>query len=759
LMIVERQGNRNVLVRHRDSDGERKETMLKGYYPFGYLLDEDAEHLPALSKESGYTGVYGESLTKVTMGNPADIGDLKNQFDKTWECNIPWTNRCLSLYNQSNSPIENYNHRIWYLDMEWSMDSERITVISVYDSYKEKMWTWAVVPPEDFNESPTTLDFLRFKEHPDWQNGSKSISEYKYSQAPIRLFQNEADMLWSFVKQMQKCDPDIITGWNVVNADCRVLIERCQANGIDPKKMCGGSSRTIRYNYSDWAQPIGGRLVIDLMLAVCNLWQLKNGALPNKKLDTVADLLLNDKKLPLSDGHNTYYSDFHTYLDYNIQDVALLPQLNEKVNAINHYLAIQHIVQCDIQTTPFVTRLFTVMAINDDKFNYCIPSKPQFQHEAYSGADIMEPEPGVYEGVAIMDIKAMYHSNVNLHNISWETLDDDGKDCGNGTSFSQSRLGLLGRQMDYMTVLRNDYKRLKAGAKSKAEEDRWDAMQYATKSLVASMYGAAGDSKYGLYHPKVAAAITFTSRQTLFRLRDECELRDMKVIYGHTDSVFVLCDSPELGKIHIASINDDMSPIITEFEKWCSSMLIVAKNRYAGMTKWTEGEYHDPKLYVKGIELKQNRLPAIMKRVMSETIEGLLTGISEGQMTTNLTSLITGVVKGEVDGKDLCINAKLSRNLEEYSVLGESRAGAAWANKHLGKGYRKGSNFLSTLSIDGSYIAFCDPKEIEGITTIGYKHLAERFIINKVRPYYHIACFDMQPLVNALNGVSDVSWL
>ena len=748
-MIVERMGQRGVLVRHRDTKGNRVETKIKNYYPFGYLKADDAKVIPALRKEEGFTGVYGEDLTKVVMGDPADVGKLKNKFAETWECNIPWTNRCLSLYQKEVGAIPNYDHRIWYLDMEWTTDSERITIISVYDNFKDTLWTWAVSPE---NSGTHHLYDLTFRNHP---YGLKS----KKLDPPILLFGNEKEMLSHFIAHMRGCDPDVITGWNVVNADCRVLIERCKANGIDPRKMCGGSSRIIRYDYKDWSQPIGGRLVIDLMLAVCNLWQLKNGALPNKKLDTVADLLLNDKKLPLSDGHDTYYTDFHTYVDYNIQDVELLPKLDSMVNAINHYLAIQHIVQCDIQTTPFVTRIFTVMAINDNEFNYCIPSKPQFPHEEYSGADIMEPEPGIYKGVAIMDIKAMYHSNVNLHNISWEMLHEDGKDCGNGSKFMTERRGLLGRQMDRMTDLRNEYKSKKALTTKKSEQDRWDAMQYATKSLIASMYGAAGDSKYGLYHPKVAAAITYTSRQTLFKLREECEWRDMKVIYGHTDSVFVLCDNPDIGQIHTASINHDMSPIITEFEKWCESMIIVAKNRYAGLTTWTEGKLHEPKLYVKGIELKQNRLPTIMKRVMSETIEGLLTDVSEDEMTNNLVLLINDVMTGKVDPVDLCINAKLSKNLEDYHVLGESRRGAAWANRVLGKGYRKGSNFLSTISNDGAYIAFDDPSEIDGIATIGYNYLVEKFIIAKVKRYYEIAGWNMIPLHNALNGISDLEWL
>ena len=92
-------------------------------------------------------------------------------------------------------------------------------------------------------------------------------------------------------------------------------------------------------------------------------------------------------------------------------------------------------------------------------------------------------------------------------------------------------------------------------------------------------------------------------------------------------------------------------------------------------------------------------------------------------------------------------------------MLGESRRGAAWANRVLGKGYRKGSTFLSTLSIDNEYIAFDDPSEIEGITTIGYKYLAESFIIKKIKPYYEIAKWDTTPLYNALNGVSDLEWL
>ena len=202
----------------------------------------------------------------------------------------------------------------------------------------------------------------------------------------------------------------------------------------------------------------------------------------------------------------------------------------------------------------------------------------------------------------ILDIKAMYHSNANKYNISWDTLSPDGEDCGNGTKFRTDTKGVLIRQMDYMTKMRNEFKSLMKSDPNNIK--KWDTMQFAAKTLVASMYGVAGDAKYGMYHPEIAAAITHTSRSTLHELMDEAEAEGFKVLYGHTDSVFCVIPTPESGLDVIDKINARMAPIEVEFEKWCSRMILVAKNRYTGMTAWTDGSYHDPTLYVKGIEFK-----------------------------------------------------------------------------------------------------------------------------------------------------------
>ena len=291
------------------------------------------------------------------------------------------------------------------------------------------------------------------------------------------------------------------------------------------------------------------------------------------------------------------------------------------------------------------------------------------------------------------------------------------------------------------------------------ERNKWDTMQFACKSLVASMYGVAGDAKYGLYHPEIAAAITYTSRNTLQQLKKEAEALGMKTIYGHTDSIFCEINTPEEGVKALEIINKNMKPIETEFEKWCPKIIIAAKNRYAGLVSWTDGKYHEPKSYFKGIELKQSRMPPIMKESMTDVIQGILNGKSETDVTLELSSLISKVVSMDIDPLDICMKGRLKQDLSKYKVLSGSSAGAAWANEYLGKNYRKDSYFLSTITPKGKYIAFDEPSEIEGVSEIGYKVLAERFIVNKAKPYYELAGWSMQPLINSLEGIAGIEWL
>ena len=742
-MIADRTRGRSVIVRHRNPDTlARIETRINDHHPYCFVQKKDLSRMPfkAIRREDGYEGVYGEDLVKLTFGDTDEPHQLKKQV-QTWEANIPWVNRVLA---DRVNPFPYYQYRKWYLDMEWKTESGEITIISVWDSYEEAMFTWAIS-----DELPAGKHgSLGCKKHPE---GHQFIEMY-----PVLLaFDNERDMIKHFVNHMSRCDPDMLIGWYLQGADISQLAKRMKVVGLDPRTLSPLKKHV--YSYGDWDQPIPGRLCFDLMVGFERLWVLKHGQLASKKLDDVAWEALKERKTELPDGHDTYYTDFATYVDYNRQDVRLMPKLDEYLNASEHYITLSFLTQIRFRDTPHITKMATQLFLRDPDFKQRIPSKPQFGKVDYEGADIQEPEPGVYRHIGIMDIKAMYHSNAALHNISWDTLSKDGDDIGNGTRFSKENKGLLVRTMDRLTDLRNEYK-----AKMKSDPDnkhRWDAMQHATKTLVASLYGVCGDSRYGLYHPEIAAAITFTSRQTLFLLRDLCEARGHKVRYGHTDSVMVDVATPDAGVQLCADLNEDMAPIVVEFEKWCDSFFINAKNRYAARVLWTDGAFHDPQTYVKGIELIQARMPPVMKKSMKTTLDAILEGEKQSLVDDRLCQLIENVLGGDLDPSEVLMKGKLKKNLDKYETLSGPSAAAAWANRHLGKGYKEGDFFKVAISDQGDYIAFDDPKEIEGIAEIGWRIMVERFVVKKVEPLYSVVGWSMQPIINAMNGVSDTQWL
>lgn len=745
-MLVEQLRGRSVKVRFRDPvSDERQERTISSVRPYLFIESSAVGGQPRrwISEEDGYRGVYGEPLTKLFFDLPGDVRQFARDYHGlTWEGNIPWVNRVLA---DQPEPIPHYRWRKAYLDGEWMVESGEITMLGLFDSYTERMFLWVQKPDEI---EPGKHQFIECKNHPE---GKSRVT----FDTPFMAFKDERSLLEHFVAHLNRLDPDIIVGWALQWADIQQIIKRMRACGLDPATL--SPTRRIRYDFGDWDQPIGGRACLDLMTGFEKLWVLKNGQLASKGLGYVAEAALGETKVDLPDGHDTFFTDVGTYLDYNRQDVALLPRLDGLLNVSEHFISLAHAAQIRFQDTPHVTKLATGLFLRDPEFTDRIPSKPQFTKEEYQGADIQEPEPGVYRNVGIADVKAMYHSNAALHNISWDTLHDEGKDCGNGACFRQDRKGLLVRTMDNLTELRNRYK----GLMKTDPENRstWDAMQNAMKHLVASLYGICGDSRYGLYHPQVAAAITFTSRQTLFKLRDVCEELGHTCRYGHTDSVFVDIESPEVGVALMVEVNRRMAPIITEFEKWCESFFISAKNRYAARVTWTDGAFHDPQTYVKGIELIQARMPTVMKNAMKTTLDGMLAGLPQSEVDAQLTGLIDRVLSGTVPPRDVFMRGKLKQNLDAYETLSGPSAGAAWANRHLGKGYRAGSEFMVAIDTQGQYIAFDTVSEIEGIATVDYREMVSRFVVKRVEALYATAGWSPQEVINAMNGVSGCEWL
>ena len=148
-----------------------------------------------------------------------------------------------------------------------------------------------------------------------------------------------------------------------------------------------------------------------------------------------------------------------------------------------------------------------------------------------------------------------------------------------------------------------------------------------------------------------------------------------------------------------------------------------------------------------------------MKTAMQTTLDAMLTGVDQREVDDNLIQIIEDTLAGRMDGDQLFMRGKLKKNLDKYDTLSGPSAGAAWANKHLGKGYKAGDYFMVAINDQGAYIAFDDVSEIQGITKIGYRAMVERFIVQKVMSLYEVVGWSPQEIVNAMNGIGGTEWL
>jgi len=740
-MIVNETRGNNIVVRRRDPETLKRITEKIPFLPYiivqedcGYDNYEELRLTPPLSFEKlEETGVYGEK-NLIKLNYPAFLyhkakKEFKERGIKTWENNITLPNKALfHRLNDGEEAYPNYTHQKFYFDMEWA-ENDMITVVSIYDSYTQHLTTWV-------------------------NHGTMPRPEIETN---CQCFTTELGLLKSLVSYIRSNDPDMLIGWALQWADIRMLADRLKYHDIDPSVL--SPLRKHKYRYQNHSQPIPGLICFDLMTNFVKLWTMKNGQLPSEKLDDVAWEALRKRKAELPDGHNTYYTDLQKYVEYNKLDVELLVELDELLNCSEYFLALQHLVQCEFDSTPFVTMMASCLFKQDPEFTHCIPSLPQFDYIPYEGADIQEPEPGLYTNTAILDIKQMYHSNVNLNNICWTTIDSNGKDVGNGIKFSQDKQGVLGRTMDKISELRDTYKESLNNTTSKEGKIKWDIMQFAAKSLVASLYGVAGDSKYSMYHPDVASSITYTSRKTLFKLRDECKALGYEVSYGHTDSIFTIVPSVLEAKQLVKKLNAIMDPIEVEFERYCDRMLLKAKNRYAGRVVW-DGRETSPYTYVKGLEaVKQARLPKVMKDTIGTMLEMILDGKPQNEVDEFLIDVVNNIRGNQFPLQDLSIRATLKRKLSSYKVLSEARAAADWANRRLHKQYDEGCSFYVTFDTDRNYVAFDKPEDLEDVVAIGYQYIIDTFILKKAQDIYNVLTWSTIAVECAARGLQQLEWI
>jgi len=534
-MIISKVNDGQSIYKSWRENGEKKYEIVS-FKPYFYVKEDSTE--PSIYKPSKYisrdfeyirgdwVNIDSEPLKKVCVESSFDIRKAKDMFRKTYEADVPFHFRyCVDELDE----MPEYDMRKWYWDMEWQQGGEhhdKITTIVVYDNYDKEYYQWLWLP-----------NYIQMED-----------DEF--------IFDNEKDMLESFMRTMIVKDPDMLIAWFGHFADIPKLLERACAVGLNPCIMSpigfvkgikkAGEGFEFKYaekGFTPIEQPIGGRICLSLDLAFERQWNdSQRGTLPSMSLDYIGEMVLNKKKLVSEKFPDTnefyrraWLEDTQTYLEYAVKDVELIVEIDEKNFCSEAILSLQRLLKAPFDACFYASHMGSIYFMRNAWWKAPTGTKVD-KRETYEGAMIYDPlsegTNGLHLNVAAFDFAGLYPSMMIARNISFETKSTEPTEFGvnilTPRDFSVTKdvkmlyyktdeLGLLPKAVLELKELRNEYKRLMREAREtdNGEYAKWYNNQMAVKRLMASFYGIVAFQGFGWADVDLAASITASAREAI----------------------------------------------------------------------------------------------------------------------------------------------------------------------------------------------------------------------------------------------------
>jgi DNA polymerase-2 len=295
------------------------------------------------------------------------------------------------------------------------------------------------------------------------------------------------------------------------------------------------------------------------------------------------------------------------------------------------------------------------------------------REERIKGAYVMDPRPGVYDYVAVLDFKSLYPSIIRTYNIDPIAFRKGGPiKAPNGATFADST-GLLPQIIEVLGKERDI-----------AKKEKDDVKSYAIKIIMNSFYGVLANPSCRFYSLDMGNAITSFARETIKETAKLIEDKGYRVLYGDTDSVFVdfKADSVKLAQKlgdeisrkvnkHFAEkINKQfgrVSHLELEFDKMFRVLMLPkmrggatgAKKRYAGLL------VKDGKEEIKatGMEIVRRDWTDLAKELQRELLDRVF---HKKEVAKYIKRIVDELKEGKHD-KKLVYRKSIRKSLDEYT--------------------------------------------------------------------------------------------
>lgn len=528
-------------------------------------------------KETGYKTLFGENVDKITFG---DINEARNYVKSYSEVsNFP-------IYGNTNYAYQ-FMTKVFSEEIKFDMSFIKILTIDIETSTE-----YGFPDPIYANEEVLLITVRDFNSKSIVSFGCKPFESEKPNSQYIQC-KDEMDLFKRFIDLIKSDYPDVITGWNCNLFDIPYLSSRItKILGEDALKEC--SPWNVVTNRE---QTIGGRTQIlwdwagVSILDYLDLYKKFSYKVQESyKLDYIAEVELGRNKLksPYNTFKEFYTKDWNLFVKYNIVDVELVDELEDKMKLIELILTMAYDAKCNYTDIFSPVRTWDCILHNALwKKNIIIhnPRPPEFDRPII-GAFVKEPTPGAYEWVVSFDATSLYPSIMMSLNMSPETLvngakylpdveesisrlierDFDNTDvinedvamAANGQTFRKDKKGIVPELIEYYFTQRQIAKKQMLADEKKYQEtgdktylknvSSLNSKQMAAKILMNSLYGAMGNKYFRYYDIRLAEGITMTGQLVIRSvakklnsyLNEVCKTKDNEYsFYCDTDSAYI----------------------------------------------------------------------------------------------------------------------------------------------------------------------------------------------------------------------------
>ena len=395
------------------------------------------------------------------------------------------------------------------------------------------------------------------------------------------------------------------------------------------------------------------------------------------KLDEVARFFIGEGKEDLKLYENNFGKEvwdsneiekIDEIFKYNLQDCKITYLVGEKILPLEYRFSnLIGLDLFDVTRSGFSQLVESYLMREAVRKGILIKNRPtdeeleKRREQTYIGAYVHEPKPGIYEGIHVLDFKSLYPSILVSHNISPDTLDENGelkvKINGKINSFTQKRKGFIVDIVEDLIKRRSEIKK----TRGKGVEEK------ALKLLANSTYGYLGFFGARWYCLECAESITALGRKYIKETIEKASKKGFKVIYGDTDSTMLVGDKEKV-KEFLEEINRELPGIMElEYEGFYKRGIFVGaaekgtKKRYALIDE-------NGNIEIKGFEYVRGDWSEIAKETQEKVLEFILKG-KEKNAIEYVKEVIKKIKKGEIEKEKLIITRQLTRNLETYEQI------------------------------------------------------------------------------------------